>query len=553
MSLSSVVYVDSSLSVPATAAPALPTIQPGRPSRPRAMAAALRRMADAAGYNRGGYDSAATNRLNRDWLTQHFSGDAAIGAAWDLLTQRARDLVRNEPWATQGKERIQQNVVGPEGIVAEAEVEFDDETLDDETNRQINLWCDRWADQADAEAESHLAELQSMAVGEMVEAGESYLVKVAIPDSARVLPLAYQVLESEQLNISLDRPASRGAGGRNRIKRGIEFDKFGRKVAYHFWSEHPYDLEISSRDTIRVPAERVIHLYSRRRPSQTRGVTWFAPVLQTLRDLSQYIGDEMTAARIAAAFTVVIKRDNPGTSGIGIGDENGNLGDENGDPLEYLSPGLIANLATGEEIETINPGRPNSQAKPWIELILTALANGIGLTYLGLTGDPTKASFSSARYAGLHDKKFWRSIQGRVGRTLVLPMRREVVSQLVAYGRIPDLTPTVFRAHPYRWLATRLLPPGWEEVDARAEVEAAISRIQAGLSSLQEECAGRGRNWRRILKQRAREVELAKSLGLSLTVDGSVPSPPAAAGQVNLDEADEPKPTDEEEVVEEET
>jgi lambda family phage portal protein len=297
----------------------------------------------------------------------------------------------------------------------------------------------------------------------------------------------------------------------------------------------------------------VIHLYSRRRPSQTRGVTWFAPVLQTLRDLSQYIGDEMTAARIAAAFTVVIKRDNPGTSGIGIGDENGNLGDENGDPLEYLSPGLIANLATGEEIETINPGRPNSQAKPWIELILTALANGIGLTYLGLTGDPTKASFSSARYAGLHDKKFWRSIQGRVGRTLVLPMRREVVSQLVAYGRIPDLTPTVFRAHPYRWLATRLLPPGWEEVDARAEVEAAISRIQAGLSSLQEECAGRGRNWRRILKQRAREVELAKSLGLSLTVDGSVPSPPAAAGQVNLDEADEPKPTDEEEVVEEET
>jgi len=352
-----------------------------------------------------------------------------------------------------------------------------------------------------------LPEMQALAMSEAPEVGESFLVEVNRKDKNRVIPLSYQILESEQLNNTLDFPLHTlgpvGVPVGNFIRRGIEFDPHHRPVAYHFWSEHPYDYMISAYKTIRIPAERVIHYYERKRPSQYRGVTWFAPILQYMRDLSCYVGDEMSAARIGAQFTVAIKRATGVGAGLGFGDGDYDE-DRDGNPLEHLGPGIIANIGKDDDIVQINPNRPNSASEPWIKLILGSMANGIGMTYLGLTGDVEKANFSSARFARLSDKTFWRTLQGRFGRKVVLRIRRRAVEQLIALGRIPALSASQFLANRHRWLATRVLPPGWEEVQVQQEVTAAIDRIRAGLSTLQEECAGRGKNWRRNLMQRAR-------------------------------------------------
>jgi capsid protein len=120
-------------------------------------------------------------------------------------------------------------------------------------------------------------------------------------------------------------------------------------------------------------------------------------------------------------------------------------------------------------------------------------------------------------------------------------VRQDFARQAFAFDRIADVSAANFAANPRRWLAADLLPPGWEEVDAPKEVGAAIERVQAGLSTLREECANRGRNWRKILLQRAREKALTRELGLSLTVDapakGTNPAEPAPAAPG--DEADQ--------------
>lgn len=528
----------------------VPESPPRNPVRQKAMAHAMKRGAMVFGGKT--YQGGDVGRLMDDWLISHTSGDSAISAAWDMLTRRARDLVRNEPWAAQAIRKIVENVVGSTGIEAEAEVEFDDETPDDETNRELDDSCKRWEEEADSEGQLEWAEMQALALSEAVEVGDTFLVRVNDPDPARTIPLCWQLMEAEQLCTWHDTPgyAPRMAGaGQNRIKRGIEFDKFNRPIAYYFWVNHPYDLQIISTDIVRVPAGRVIHFFAKRRPSMTRGITWFAPILQALRDLSQYTGDEMTAARVAAQFTVAIKRAAGAGSGVSFEDGTDST-DDNGNPLEHLGPGIIADIGPEDSIEQINPNRPNANAKPWLEMMLGSLANGIGLTYLGLTGDVAKASFSSARFARLHDKTFWRTIQGRYGRRVVLRSRREVVSQLIGYGRIASITPTMFLSNPHRWLSTRLLPPGWEDIQSDVEAQAAITRIQAGLSTLQEECAGRGRNWRRILKQRAREVSLAQELlgplGVTLASDQPPPGSPQTPQPNAPSDQSQPAPPDDE-------
>jgi lambda family phage portal protein len=482
-----------------------------------------------------GYEGAIRDQWNRDWLTSHMSGDLAVGTAWENITQRARDLVRNEPWAKQAIERIVGNVCGPEGILTESEIELNDGTLDDEAGGQIDNLFTRWAmEEADAEGELALPEIQSVSLSEAPEVGETFLVEVNDPDRNRIIPLCYQILEAEQINSTMDGMSAEG----NRIKRGIEFDRRGRRVAYHFWTQHPYDLVLSAQDTVRVPAERIIHYYEKSRPSQTRGITWFASILQSMRDLGQYVGNEMKAARIGSLFTVAVKRAAGVGTGIGFGDDAGDGYDGDSNPLEYLGPGIIADIGQGDSVEMIESKRPASGAEPWIKLILSTMANGIGLSYLGLTRDTKESSFSAARFAQQGDKLFYKALQGKFGRRCPLRIRQRAVAQMIAMGRISSISPDQFRKNRQLFLGTRILPPGWEEIQVGEEVKAAVERIRAGFSTLQEECAGRGKNYRRILKQRARELALIRELELDLSTN--YPGNVNSAGPVTEQPEDEP-------------
>ena len=61
------------------------------------------------------------------------------------------------------------------------------------------------------------------------------------------------------------------------IRAGIEFDKLGRRVAYHLYRSHPNDGALAPMsgtggiNTVRVPASEIIHLFRPLRPKQIRG------------------------------------------------------------------------------------------------------------------------------------------------------------------------------------------------------------------------------------------------------------------------------------------
>lgn len=59
-------------------------------------------------------------------------------------------------------------------------------------------------------------------------------------------------------------------------------------------------------------------------------------------------------------------------------------------------------------------------------------------------------------------------------------------------------------------------------VDPVKEAQASQIRMEAGLSTLEDECASQGLDWEEVLMQRVRELKRMKELGLNASDDGNM-------------------------------
>ena len=98
-------------------------------------------------------------------------------------------------------------------------------------------------------------------------------------------------------------------------------DADGAPVAYHVLKQHPGALLGPAREWDVVPAygaqtgrRNAIHLFERRRPGQSRGVPYLAPVIETLKQLDRYTEAEIAAAVVAGLFAVFVTSEGDGLS-----------------------------------------------------------------------------------------------------------------------------------------------------------------------------------------------------------------------------------------------
>lgn len=462
------------------------------------------------------YRGGAVDHLNRSWQPRHRSGDAAIAEAWDLLTARTRDLFRNEAVFKALKRELVTHVVGT-GIAAYADVQDPvSGDLDEEFNSESDNLFEQWAeDEASADGKFSWWELQSMHLREVIETGESFLVERAMAEGDRLVPLCYQLLEAEQLDATKDWP--KDSDGVKAV-RGIEYRR-GIPIAYWFFEDHPYDLHAGSGQSVRIPAGQVIHSFLPNRSSENRGVAWFAGGVQPARDLDWYLGNELTAAALGALLTLVIKRKhNPVGSGMGfVGDGGSTVGDsdEHGNPLTKWGRGVVASIGPEDEVTVAESKRPSRDAGPFIRIIQTQLSQTAGVSLLRMTRDYSQSSYTSARGAHLDDQAFFNVLQRWAGRSFVKQPRRRFNAMAVAHGRFRTLGARQFLKDQRHWQRVLLQGPGREQLDPEKETDAAIARIDAGLSTHQHECGLRGVNWRRVAMQRKRELAFFTKHGLS--------------------------------------
>jgi lambda family phage portal protein len=376
--------------------------------------------------------------------------------AMQLVNDRARDAVRNNPYAARIVDLWTANAVGT-GITTR----WRDEG-------KAAAWL-RWTAslEMDAEGAQDWAGIQALAFRGVVESGETLIRFVPVrPTRANPVGLKLLVLEADLLDVSRT-----GMNGANKVTQGVEVDPMGAPVAY--WLKTDYDDwpgTMAASKTERVPASEIIHLYRRRRPGQVRDVSWLAPVLWMLKDLASYEAALLRKAEIEACLSVIV---------TGGDDEQPLTGDQDGDPhllrdaggtvVEDIQPGLILYRRGGGQVDTVAPSGAGSHAG-FARRTLEAAAVGTGLTYDQVAGDLSQANYSSLRAGKIEFRRLLEQVQY----TMLIPRliervarRFEVQGALQGMWR-DDMTDV---SH---------VPPAPEMVDPMKDTMALIAQVRAG-------------------------------------------------------------------------
>lgn len=491
------------------------------------------------------YRLARKDRPREHYQPHGYSGDSAIVGSHDLMHRRTRDLTRNTPQAKRLITALVNLVVGggmqtyawPFAPSEMLQIVTELESLQSgelgprlsyamESDDLFEQWSSD-PQQFDAEGRLSWPEVQRMLLSESATVGNGLLVRSFAKDYATV-PLAYQLMEREQLDQSLDRP---GSESENKIIGGIEMDARNRVVAYHFYLDHPHDffgvnqsalmgvgapLSVGGRRE-RIPAERVIDLALFHRPSASLGVSWLDACGQPIWDRDSYMESEIRSAAIDAVFAFVAKlKDAEQHGGLGFADDEDDT-DAFGNREYKVGHSPVASvIGVDESLDMVRPTRPNKDAPAFIGLVDRDIASGAGVSYFTLTGDYTGANFTSTRGAKLDEELNIKPLQQWFATRVALRVRREFNAIAAASGKFKSLSPAEFAKNRETYQRFDAVGAGRDLLDPFKEGEARTARLRTGLSTFKEECARAGKHWIRVLMQMAVERKVADLFGVEL-------------------------------------
>ena len=475
----------------------------------------------------GGFDAGLHHRRLRGFRATRAHVNALIAASGPDITARARWLVRNNGYAANAVESWAANTVG-DGIKPISQIA--DAARKEELQR---LWL-AWTDEADAEGLTDFYGLQRRAAREVFIAGEVFFrIRMRRADDGLTVPLQLQMLPAEMLPLE----QSGTAAGGNAIRQGIEFDRIGRRVAYHFLRRHPGDSTDPglAGEMVRVPASEVIHVMDPVEGGQLRGVSKLAPAIVKLFLLDQYDDAELDRKKVAAMYAMFVTSPAPENPLAPPEDEMDMAGYE-------VSPGQIVRLDPGEDVTVGQPADSGATYEPFQYRTLLQIAAALGIPYPYLTNDMVKGNFSNARLALI---EFRRRVSAWQHSVMVWQLCRPVYTRwmdaavLASALTLPNYETSRARLHAADWLPTK-----WDWVDPLKDANAEIAQIEAGLKSRTQAIAERGHDAEQVDREIAAEHARERALGLDFRRPGSPAQGATSAPSETADTDSEPDAPD---------
>lgn len=440
-----------------------------------------------------GYAAAGDTRAS-SWAVSAGSGTTEVAAAATTVARRARDAVRNDPYAARIVDIWTWNIIGA-GITTR----WPDAA-------HADAWS-RWSEggECDAERQLDFAGLQALAVRAVVESGECFIrLLPAEVTEANPVGLRMQVLESDHLDTSRN-----GVIDGRLTMQGIVLDDAGAPVGYWLFPRHPGSWWPGVSGALvseMIPARDVIHMYRRRRPGQLRDVSWLAPVLTQLRDLGDYEAAILMKAKIEACLAAVVTEDGDDTL---TGTDSGLLKDAQGRPVETFEPGMILYRRGNGSVDVVNPSGGGSHAA-FARRTLEAASVGAGLTYDQVSGDLTQANYSSLRAGKIEFRRGCEQIQYG----MVVPMLlRPVAARFHAHGAMLGL----WRGDMPKDVTHT--PPPQEMIDPLKDTAALIAQVRAGFVSQAEAVGLFGYEFRQVVEEIKKGNAALDDAGMALDTD----------------------------------
>lgn len=471
-----------------------------------------------------------------DWVPPSESADIALIPSLRLGNARADDLVRNNGIAANAVALHKDHIVGHLFMLSYRPNwrylginEASAKSFIEEVEAAWVEYCDSIFGDIDVEGKRTFTEFIREGVGSHAFSGEVFLQPVWDAETTQVFRTRFKA-------ISPRRVATPGYGiGNKYLRAGVEIDKNGKALAYHVREdEYPFAGIGSFKRiprTLRSGRPSMIHVFEPLEDGQTRGANQFFSVMEQLKMLDTLQKTQLQSAIVKAMYAATIESELDSekafeyiaAAGTDVESPlnkilvnyaryyNANSVKLGGVKIPHLYPGDELNLQTAQDSD--------NGFSALEKCLLRYTAAGLGVSYEQLSRDYSQVSYSSARASA---NESWRYF---LGRRKFIAARQ--AAQMFACWLEEALVRGIVKAPSARfsfwearssWCRSEWIGAGRMAIDGLKEVQEAVMRIEAGLSTYEKELAIMGEDYQEIFAQQVREIGERKQAGLSTPV-----------------------------------
>lgn len=486
----------------------------------------------------GMFKSGKHDRNDGQWGTIPVSADVFIALRQQALVARSREQWSNNDYVKGFIRIARNNVAGPKGVLVEAQVTKTNGKFDKNVNDAIDAGWNDWGMRGNCEVTGRLSwkQLQRLAVEHAARDGEFIFRKVIGGDAGKY-GYQLQIIDPQRLPVGYENVKMDGGGF---IRHGIEFNRFGKPVAYHFTSMDEWDAYFYSSNGvgyIRIPADEIIHDFITEMAGQKRGIPWTATSLFRLHHLQGFEDAAVQAARAGASSMAFIKYEE------GFGPE----ADDDVDVASTIEAGPLAfnELPEGASIQEFKPNYPAGEFAAHIKTTLRGSAVGLGVPYNTLADDLEGVNFSSIRSGELTARENWKELQDWLIDGLVQTVRNDWLKMAVLKGLLKTKTGAALSASKIEsYSPAHCQGRRWAWVDPKSDATANVTAVRAGFKSISSVIREQGGNPDQVIREYVDDYKRFKAEGmpdeLLMVIFGIIPAPEASPNKADESAGKEP-------------
>lgn len=492
------------------------------------------------------------------WQPYLSSADADIIPDIPLGDARARDMLRNDSYVSGGATLHKDNIVGAQYVLnakPSSRILFgaQDDVWESEFQEEIEETFDLVADSPenyfDAARMNTFTGLIRLGVGVHLAGGE-ILSTVEFIKNGRPFNTAIQMVDKDRLST----PPLQALDGN--IRAGVELHPtFKYPLAYHIRSVHPNDYLPTFQNfssmwawkrvarTTKWGRLQVIHLLEQQRPDQTRGIAAMVSALKEMRITRKFRDVTLQNAVTQALYAAAITSERPpaeayqmlGAGGVPATPEQiqamtnnwmvgyfNTINEFTSNAKNLHVDGVrIPHLPPGTKLDILSPGKGGPLGMEFEASLLRYIASALGVSYEQLSRDYTKTNYSSARAAMAETWKFMQSLKKQVADRYATIIYRLWLEEMVNADRLTTFPRAkaglLYENNALGLRFDALARCDWigaarGQIDELKETQASVLKINNGLSTMEAEVARLGGDWRKVLRQRAREQKMIEDL-----------------------------------------
>ncbi|MDR3431051.1 MAG: phage portal protein [Rouxiella aceris] len=420
------------------------------------------------------------------------------------IREQARWLDNNHDLVIGLLDKLEERIVGARGIVVDPQPILKTGLVADDLSKQIRAAWAEWSVSPEVTGQFTRPVLERLMARTWLRDGEVFgqMIRGSAPGLTPTakIPFWIEALEPDYI------PLEKNDTGKG-ICQGIYLNDWGCPTKYVVY-KNLVTSGVALGNTKEIAADGMMHLKFMRRLHQVRGNSLLSGILIRLSALKEYEDSELTAARIAAALGMYVKKGD----GQSYGDPGGN--DKDARELN-IEPGMVFDeLEPGEEIGMIKSDRPNPNLETFRNGQLRAVAAGSRSSFSSISRN-YNGTYSSQRQELVESFEGYGILQDAFIAAVTRPMYRSWLQMAIAAGVI-NVPPDVDMATLFNAVYSGPVMP-W--IDPMKEANSWRVLLRGGAATEGDWVRARGANPGDVKRRRKAEVDENKALGLVFDTD----------------------------------